>query len=75
MNSHTVLLFGPLRDKFDSGKLMIEMPENCSIEDLLNHLQIDSDFVKTAVNGEIVPISTQLDTASEIALLPPVSGG
>jgi molybdopterin converting factor small subunit len=75
MNSHTVLLFGPLRDKFNSGKLTIEMPENSSIDDLLSHLGVASDFVKTAMNGEIVPISTQLEAGSEIALLPPVSGG
>ena len=75
MNPYTVLLFGPLRDKFDSGKLTIEMPENSSIEDLLNHLGVDSDYVKTAVDGEIRPISTRLIAGSEIALLPPVSGG
>ena len=51
MNLYTVLLFGPLRDKFDSGKLTIEMPENSSIEDLLNHRGVDSDYVKTAVDG------------------------
>ena len=75
MNPYTVLLFGPLRDKFDSGKLTIEMPENSSIEDLLNHLGVDSDYVKTAIDGEIRPISTRLKAGSEIALLPPVSGG
>ena len=75
MNPYTVLLFGPLRDKFDSGKLTIEMPENSSIEDLLNHLGVDPDYVKTAIDGEIMPISTRLNAGSEIALLPPVSGG
>ena len=75
MNPHTVLLFGPLRDKFDSSKLTIEMPENSSIEDLLNHLGVDTNYVKTAMDGEIMPISTRLKVGSEIALLPPVSGG
>lgn len=75
MNPYTVLLFGPLRDKFDSGKLTIEMPENSSIEDVLNHLGVDPDYVKTAIDGEIMPISTRLNAGSEIALLPPVSGG
>ena len=75
MNPHTVLLFGPLRDKFDSSKLTIKMPENSSIEDLLNHLGVDTNYVKTAMDGEIMPISTQLKVGSEIALLPPVSGG
>ena len=75
MNLHTVLLFGPLRDKFDSEKLTIEMPENSSIEDLLNRIGVDLNYVKTAIDGEIMPISTQLKAGSEIALLPPVSGG
>ncbi len=75
MNSHTVLLFGPLRDKFDSASISIEMPVNCSLEDVLNHIGIDGDLVKTAVDGEIVPISTKLPDPCEIALLPPVSGG
>ena len=75
MNPYTVLLFGPLRDKFDSGKLTIKMPENSSIEYLLNHLGVDPNYVKTAIDGEIMPISTRLNAGSEIALLPPVSGG
>ena len=75
MNSHTVLLFGPLRDKFDSNKITIEMPENCSVEDVLNHIGIEQRILKTAVNGAIVPISTELVAPSEIAILPPVSGG
>ena len=75
MNSHTVLLFGPLRDKFDSSTITIEMPENCSVEDVLNHIGIEQRILKTAVNGTIVPISTELVEPSEIAVLPPVSGG
>ena len=75
MNSHTVLLFGPLRDKFDSSAITIEMPENCSVEDVLNHIGIEQRILKTAVNGAIVPLSTELATPSEIAILPPVSGG
>ncbi len=75
MNSHTVLLFGPLRDKFDSASISIEMPVNCSLEDVLNHIGIDGNVVKTAVDGEIVPISTKLPGPCEIAVLPPVSGG
>ena len=75
MNSHTVLLFGPLRDKFDSAKISIEMPKDCSVNDVLNHINVDSSIVKTAVNGTIVEHSTILSESSEIALLPPVSGG
>ena len=75
MIPHDVLLFGPLRDKYSSSRMTVEMPENSTIEALLQQLGINSDLVKVAVNGEIVQISEQLHTQSEIALLPPVSGG
>ena len=75
MISHTVLLFGPLRDQFDTKTMTIEMLENCSVNDVLNHIGVDSNLVKAAVNGTIVDTSTLLPASSEIALLPPVSGG
>ena len=75
MISHTVLLFGPLRDQFETRTMTIEMRENCSVDDVLNHIGVDSSLVKAAVNGTIVATSTLLPSASEIALLPPVSGG
>jgi len=75
MTPHDVLLFGPLRDKYGSSRMTVEMPENSTVEALLQQLGINPDLVKVAVNGEIVQISEQLHTQSEIALLPPVSGG
>ena len=75
MISHTVLLFGPLRDQFKTKMMTIEMLENCSVNDVLNHIGVDSNLVKAAVNGTIVDTSTLLPAPSEIALLPPVSGG
>ncbi|MDE0574373.1 MAG: MoaD/ThiS family protein [Candidatus Poseidoniales archaeon] len=75
MISHTVLLFGPLRDQFETRTMTIEMMENCTVEDVLNHIGVDSSLVKAAVNGTIVATSTLLPSSSEIALLPPVSGG
>ncbi len=75
MISHTVLLFGPLRDKFDARSMTVEMVENCTVDDLLNHLGVDSKHVNVAVNGTIVDSSTRLSASSEIAIFPPVSGG
>ena len=72
---HTVLLFGPLRDQFETRTMTVEMVENCSVNDVLNHIGVDSSLVKAAVNGTLVATSTLLPAASEIALLPPVSGG
>ena len=75
MISHTILLFGPLRDEFETRTMIVEMRGGCSVDDVLNHIGVDSSLVKAAVNGTIVPTSTLLPAASEIALLPPVSGG
>ena len=75
MISHTILLFGPLRERFETRMMSVEMPKGCTVNDVLNHINVDSSIVKTAVNGTIVDHSTQLGEASEIALLPPVSGG
>ena len=75
MISHIVLLFGPLSDQFESRKMVVEMPMDSTVNDVLEHLGVQSKFIKTAINGEIVDGSTQLDGPSEIALLPPVSGG
>ena len=55
--------------------MTVEMPENCSVENLLEQIGVDANLVKTAVDGTIVPTSTLLPATSEIALLPPVSGG
>ena len=75
MISHTIILFGPLRDQFETRSMTVEMMENCTVEDVLNHLGVDPGLVKAAVNGMIVDASTLLPSPSEIALLPPVSGG
>ncbi|MEE2758571.1 MAG: MoaD/ThiS family protein [Candidatus Thermoplasmatota archaeon] len=75
MNQHTMLFFGPLRDQFGAKQKVVEMPENCTLEVLLKQIGVDANFVKVAVNGDIVPLSTKLAVDCEIALLPPVSGG
>ncbi len=75
MISHTILLFGPLRERFESRTMSVEMPKDCTVNDVLDHINVDSTVVKTAVNGTIVEHSTILSAPSEIALLPPVSGG
>ena len=75
MNRHTVLFFGPLREQFGTSQVEIEMPKDSTVLDLCEQLKIDPTIIKVAVDGEIVPISVNLSKDSEIALLPPVSGG
>jgi len=75
MNHHTVLFFGPLREQCGAVQAGVEMPNDCTVLELCEQLKIDPTIIKVAVDGEIVPISTILIKDSEIALLPPVSGG
>ena len=75
MNHHTVLFFGPLREQYGAAQARVEMPNDCTVLELCEQLKIDPGIIKVAVDGEIVPISTILSKDSEIALLPPVSGG
>jgi molybdopterin converting factor small subunit len=75
MNQHTVLFFGPLREQYEAVQVEVEMPKHCTVLELCEQLKIDPAIIKVAVDGEIVPISAILSKDSEIALLPPVSGG
>jgi molybdopterin converting factor small subunit len=75
MNQHTVLFFGPLREQYEEVQVEVEMPKHCTVLELCEQLKIDPTIIKVAVDGEIVPISAILSKDSEIALLPPVSGG
>lgn len=71
----TLLLYGPLQDQFGKKQMTMEMPENTTVLSLLEHLTLDPNLVKVAVNGQIVAKTMILVEESEIALLPPVSGG
>ena len=71
----TLLLYGPLQDQFGKKQMTMEMPENITVLSLLEHLNLDPNLVKVAVNGQIVGKAMILVEESEIALLPPVSGG
>jgi len=71
----TLLLFGPLRDRFGTSSKQIEVPDSQTVRSLLMHLEIDPMFVKTALDGVICDLDTEFGDATEIAILPPVSGG
>ena len=71
----TLLLYGPLQDQFGKKQMTMEMPENSTVLSLLEQLNLDPNLVKVAVNGQIVAKTMILVEESEIALLPPVSGG
>ena len=75
MLTYDVLLFGPLRDRFGSRSLRVKLEPDITARQLLDHLSIDIDVVKVAIDGTIVSIDSVLHPQSEIAILPPVSGG
>lgn len=77
-----VLVFGFLKDLFGSERLLIDLSQGASVEDLLRILEQRNDNVAlatrtlaVAVNREYAGLKICLKDGDEVALLPPVSGG
>jgi len=74
----TVLLFGPLAEKFGTKTLEFPLLVGTTIQDLAERMQIadmlDNGMI-VALNGEFCSPDVEILDASEIAFLPPVSGG
>lgn len=74
----TVLLFGPLAEKFGTKTLEFPLLVGTTIQDLAERMQIADmldNGMKVALNGEFCSPDVEILDASEIAFLPPVSGG
>ena len=74
----TVLLFGPLAEKFGAKTLEFPLLVGTTIQDLAERMQIAEmldNGMKVALNGEFCSPDVEIPDASEIAFLPPVSGG
>jgi sulfur-carrier protein len=75
---HNILLFGALTDFFQQNTLQV--PQQKDVEHLLawfsdhHPLLFKQNFV-VAVDKKIIHENTPLNASSEIALLPPFSGG
>lgn len=76
-----VLLYGHYRDIAESWTIH-DLPENATVADLLARLEAsDPRFVqagkraRVAVDTEFATPETPLRPGSEVALLPPMSGG
>ncbi len=74
----TVLLFGHLAERFGTKTLEFPLQVGSTIQDLAERMQIAEmldNGMKVALNGEFCSPDVEIPDASEIAFLPPVSGG
>ncbi|HEX5775554.1 MAG TPA: MoaD/ThiS family protein [Caulobacteraceae bacterium] len=71
-----VLLFGQLADLAGWRERTIEAPTLAAMKALLApELDVDAPGVNAAVDRAIVRGDVELSTSSEVAFLPPMSGG
>lgn len=73
-----VLLFGPLAEAFGQRELELPLELGTTIRQLAARIQIEerlSQGMRVALNGEICDAEVEIPDASEVAFLPPVSGG
>jgi len=78
----SVRLFARARDLVGKPEVMVELPAGATVADLRRRLSVDYPALKSllensalAVNDEFADDSSLLPPGSEVALLPPVSGG
>jgi molybdopterin converting factor subunit 1 len=78
----SVRLFARARDLAGMSEVVVELSPGATVADLRRHLSVDYPALKSllensalAVNDEFADDSLSLSPNSEIALLPPVSGG
>ncbi len=77
-----VRLFAQARERVGSGSARLELPAGSRVDDALDALERAYPSLRelrphlaTAVDGELVSRGQALGDGSELALLPPVSGG
>ena len=69
-----VKLFASLR-KFGPDEQVIELPEDATIDDAIDSLNIPKTSLLRIVNGEHRPAKHALKDGDELALFPPIAGG
>jgi molybdopterin converting factor small subunit len=69
-----IKLFASLR-KFGPDEQVIELPENATIDDAIDSLDIPKTSLLRILNGEHRPASHTLKDGDELALFPPIAGG
>jgi MoaE-MoaD fusion protein len=77
-----VLFFGVLKDLMERESDSVQLPEDATLKDLMDHYQTLTPGLKkfissiaVSVNQEYARPEARLQSGDEVALLPPVSGG
>lgn len=69
-----IKLFASLRT-FGPDEQIIELPDNATVDDAVNSLNIPKTALLRIVNGEHRPAVHHLKEGDELALFPPIAGG
>ena len=73
----TIKLYANLR-KYSKGEgtIVIELPEECQVKDVLRHLMIpDKETKIIMVNGVQVQLDSEVHDGDRVAFFPPIAGG
>ena len=74
-----LLFFGPLAEKLNQRTIDLSLLHGTTINQIIERFELKSmisDGLLVALDGDIgVDLETQVHDSSEIAFLPPVSGG
>ncbi len=74
-----LLFFGPLAEKLNQRTIDLSLLHGTTINQIIERFELNSmisDGLVVALDGDIgVDLETQVHDSSEIAFLPPVSGG
>ena len=75
----SLLFFGPLAEKLNQRTIDLSLLHGTTINQIIERFELKSmisDGLVVALDGDIgVDLETQVHDSSEIAFLPPVSGG
>lgn len=69
-----IKLFASLR-KFGPDEQTVELPEDATVDDAVNYLNLPHMALLKIVNGEHRPANYPLKDGDELALFPPIAGG
>ena len=74
-----MLFFGPLAERLGEREIEVALEQGATAEQLIDRFELSEYLdsgLRVAIDGQIgAPLDTPLADSSEVAFLPPVSGG